>query len=790
MLKPETGFLKNREKWEIPLLFVLVTAVVLPVFWPFLTGRQYLLYNDVGGDTMTQYYPIYHKLAAGIRNGNFSLYNFSLGAGASWINEQSILMDPFAWITVLAGAVFGEETVAFALTVSSVLKLYAAAFLALAYLRKVKAPGGRIAASLLFAFSGYMLLWGQHFFLGTAPLFLLLVLIAAEDVLQDPSPAGHLKLGLACCATVLFSTYLGFMILLFAAGYFLLRLWYVTREKAKGTYARQLWPVVVTVVLGALGGAVLLMPSAERILASSRLGGLEDGETGSGLGRFFTLYRPSVIFSAASRMISNNLMGNAGWPGDLAPDNYYEMPQLFFSCFTAVTGCEWLALFVIREKNKKKRLRRLIPALLCGLLVILPIGAGLFNFFSDVRFRYTFVFLPLLAWMTALVWDKVFRQKEGSWIALAVGEAVSLAVVWLSARYISWRLHPLAWWIAAVLAAPGIFVLLLFLLGKMRQGWAGKAAALLKKAAPVLMLGLLVFDLLMEGETTVRWRNVITAEQMEQIEADCALTEKVLRGLEEKDPGVWRAEKMYMDFYYADPMLEDYLPAGGYNSVVSGGMRMFYRYLWPQGRVSESLQLFTEGQNASAASLLGVKYVLAKENIWASWLEKEDASDGILVYRNTNAPAMLRVFYGAVTEERALSLPEITRYQTVMNAVIGDRAAAEIPYESGKTPAATIGSIDTLDAARLTGRVKAEAEGFLVIALPYEPAWKVRVDGEPVSAFAADWGLIGVRVSAGEHTVELVYRNTLYLIGLAVSAVSLAGLFFWTAALRRKGNRR
>jgi uncharacterized membrane protein YfhO len=46
----------------------------------------------------------------------------------------------------------------------------------------------------------------------------------------------------------------------------------------------------------------------------------------------------------------------------------------------------------------------------------------------------------------------------------------------------------------------------------------------------------------------------------------------------------------------------------------------------------------------------------------------------------------------------------------------------------------------------------------LVVARPWEPGWKSRVDGDPVDVVRANLAGIGAVSPAGEHEVELVYR--------------------------------
>ncbi len=737
----------EQRKRENLLLFVLLTAAVLPLFAPFLRGLGFLLYDDVGGDTMTQYFPLYRKLAADIRSGSLTLYNFSLGSGAAWINEQSILMDPFAWITLLFGILGGDAAVKYGLTVMTVVKLYAAGFLCLRYLRRFPVRScGRAAAAWLFSFSGYMLLWGQHFFLGTAPVFLLLVLTAAEEVLQKGGAREHLRLGLACGATMLFSTYLGYMILLFSAGYFLLRLAFVTADAPKGSYLKRLSAAFLTVLPGALIGAVLFLPSAEAILATSRV----SGEAAASPSLFYGARTYLALFS---RMSSNSLMGNAGWPSEIQPDNYYEMPQLYYSSYLFLLLGQWVSMKLVHENNGKTRRLRLLCAGLAAAAVLLPFGAMLFNAFSAETFRFTFLLMPLFALMAAQVWDGLFAEKKGSTAMLAVGTLLGLASVFLSAHYLQERLRPLALTAARLQVIPLLFVCFLKLLRLGKSRTAEKGSRFMELAAPVCLSLALLYGVLMEGEVCIRWRNYIGAERMAQIEAAERETSAVIRSLRQEDTTAFRTEKLYMDFYYADSMLEDYMPSGGYNSVITGGMRTLYEKYWPAARISEKLQLFQESPERDISSLLGVKYVLAREPYEADWLRLLRQEGGIYIYENTSDPAMAAVYAGE---------PDI--------------AAARESFPQL-----------TLRGTELSGTVRTEG-GALVLALPYEPAWKLYVNGSRVETEPVLYGLVGAqsRLSAGTYEIVLRYENPLYAVGAGISLASLAVLILWTRSMKKR----
>jgi uncharacterized membrane protein YfhO len=52
----------------------------------------------------------------------------------------------------------------------------------------------------------------------------------------------------------------------------------------------------------------------------------------------------------------------------------------------------------------------------------------------------------------------------------------------------------------------------------------------------------------------------------------------------------------------------------------------------------------------------------------------------------------------------------------------------------------------------------ATAPGILVLADAYYPGWRATLDGRSTPIFPADWGLRGVALPEGRHTLVFEYR--------------------------------
>lgn len=80
----------------------------------------------------------------------------------------------------------------------------------------------------------------------------------------------------------------------------------------------------------------------------------------------------------------------------------------------------------------------------------------------------------------------------------------------------------------------------------------------------------------------------------------------------------------------------------------------------------------------------------------------------------------------------------------------------------------------------LKGSVNAEEDGVLFTTIPYEPGWTIKVDGEKVEPVKLIDSLIGIELTAGEHTITMKYLPDYLLLAIAVSVFgwSIVGIIF------------
>ena len=81
---------------------------------------------------------------------------------------------------------------------------------------------------------------------------------------------------------------------------------------------------------------------------------------------------------------------------------------------------------------------------------------------------------------------------------------------------------------------------------------------------------------------------------------------------------------------------------------------------------------------------------------------------------------------------------------------------------------------ETADQVHLEAELS--ADGYVVLVDGHDPGWRVRVDGRPAPLLRANAAFRAVPVPRGRHAIDMVYRPTAALAGLAVSGIALVAL--------------
>ncbi len=635
------------------------TAIsVLILFFPFLTGDSLVVWNDAGSDTRQQYLMQYATFANHLRDGNLSLWDMNIGFGASIfaLNPFHLFLLPI----YLAGAVLGTGHIPTLLLFMLIAQFFLAGTFCYLFLNCFSlSEFGKVTASYLYAFCGYLLVWGQHYHFGIFVVFLPLLLCLLERALQRRrfSPAVPLLVAAMVCS----STYMTYMSLLMAGAYLLYRA--VLEDGPFPRRARLFLARCGEIALGLGLGAVVFLPSAHFLTTvSSRMS--SGGSFLNRLLQYCSLFPADFYRTAFLRLFSTTFEGIAQYGGY---SNFYEAPVLFFSVLFVILLPQYLVSIRRQDVSRKAKLLQCLAVLFFVFCMLVRLGASVFNGFAYPFSRHSFLFMPLFALVTARALDEIRVRRHLSIPALAVSAALTVCACAIVLPRIS-AAEPYGWDIVIDVCATGalalLMLVLLVLLARLKLGR-------LRRAAAVLLFLCVMANVCGEGWLCYDARDVLTTTDasywgpLYDPDVDAALA-----WIDENDPSFSRTEKTYYaGSYCMDALEQGYRGISAYNSTPNRGIEEFVNLVIPNFPLMARYEYtFRQiGYYSGHSTLFGIRYLLSRDSSPAPdgfrqvgqfgnirLYQNESVSSFARFYTKTGDSAVLKEAYGKADLETML----------------------------------------------------------------------------------------------------------------------------------------
>lgn len=773
---------------ERALLALVVCLGLVCVYGTFVVGGRLFAYLDAGLDTVDAYAPFYVSLVESLRDGTFGAWNFSYGLGASVLSYQSWLLDPFNLFVVPFGLVLGTARIGVALLLAQALKVALSAWLFDCLLtRFCETPLARVLGAATYAFGGFLMLWGQHYWLGSVSVAFVAYLLVLERLMERSGAARVAAVAAGTAVCVGWSPYCGFMILVCTALYALMRLIHlakephVVRQVGAGTLR-----LLVPVLLGCLIACVTLVPYASYLFGETSRVSAGDSSLLSRAADALTGFVPLAWIPAVlSRLLGDGLITSGGGfdVSVVAPTvsfpyvNCYEFVVLGFGALSLVLLLQF-AHWVATEASRRDRVLVAVTCVLVVAYLVNEFLPSLLNLLVAPKYRSSFAVGVPVCLAIAVGWERRVQVGRVATGPLVAGVAVSLAIVgWSLANTVDGRLLCLCY-LACVLVGGA-------LLWTLRTGRPRPAAI---ACALAVAVGAVVAD----GFFVTNNRVTCTAATFPAASEEDASTAAALAWIAAEDDSLFRVEKTYADWCrYNDALVQGYHGVDAYNSTSDSDVVTLFERLWPAAVEADgACQYFlNEPDWLSLLSQLGVRYLLSTTELSASTLELVATFDEVRVYRNDAALPLVSGKAGVMGEFEADSLdgPEERREALAGRVIVPDEV---VSGRSGTTGGETVTSELVLESGQLVrGTAHATVDSVAVLAVPYSPDWKVVVDGSEVETFRADYGLVGFALPEGEHRVEMRYELPGVRTGLAVGGAGLAALGIACILVERRARR-
>lgn len=566
---------------------LIISVIFVCLYHQFIFAGKMYAYSDIGLDTIEQYLPITVYEINAFRDAVTGVFDLNYGFGAFVDSLVYKYLIPFNLPLLICGTEYLHIGLLLSMYVKYVM-IFAFGFLF--FCRILKNEFAASVCAILWTFSGYAVLWGQHYtFLSVITAFTI-VMYAFQLFLDEDKKQWLLIPAIAFSMTI--SYYFVYMSCYFLAIYGAIYLSY-KKKNCKYILARAGICILALVVSACMAGKQL-WASLARFFFSSRTQQVFSSGSAQEI-----LYPKRVLMSFFARLFSNNTIGVGNSFGGFT--NYYEC---------AILSVSVLALFSFVYLLQGKRWKFVLgSAGVCVLAVSMPAVSNLLVFADNTQ-RWTFLLIFAQVMMIGFALADLISQGITDEIKHKLVNSVCVVTVflvvgfWILYRYYE-RQNNGVLNISACIVVFAVAVVYDFV-----------AIAYCSRGAKVkgLLICALIIELVVCNYATINDRECITISQWKnQMYYDG--TEDVVKWIHDQDDSVYRVNKTYNSVGEMDAMLQGYNGLAVYTSTNSSDLLNLVR---SYGYSQAGNHIRLNGSDLLANTLLGVKYVITDQDVLLS----------------------------------------------------------------------------------------------------------------------------------------------------------------------------
>ena len=765
--------LKVKNSYFILTLVILISCLV--IYADFIFGNKFFMFEDIGSDTKSQYVMWYSSIADKIRTGTFSFWDFKNGFGAN-ISMEGIY-DPFQFLICIFGAVFGTSFIPYFLIYVNILKIVLAGLFMYYFLSCFKlSEKSKIILSYMYAFNGFMIVWGQHYAFATVVVYLPILFATVEKLLSNKKM--WILVTLATFVIGIYSLYFCYMSLLTVGIYYVIRLIQINTSKIEKfkIFVRE----TLAIILGLGLSCFSLMPVAYLVLnVSPRTTG--DASLWSKLFSSFTLFPSDYYRMLFYRMFSSNLQGSINYTGYI---NYYE--ALNFCCSNLLVLLLLQYVFFIFKKSlpKKEKAIQFVIMLLLALAFLLPTVGLVYNGFCYSMHRWSFVVIPILIVLSAKALNEIIASRNFSVVGVILYFSLMLIAYWKAYKNFSTHDETILKLNTVILFLTGLLIILglyLFVKGKFSS-----------QSLFVFLLSMTCINLVTDSYVSANYRGTVKKNSTYISDVYNEDVKNAVNHLKQNNPTFFRMEKTFISspFVMMDPLAQNYYGINTYNSIINKNTLKFNEAIWGNIQIGPfSYQCFSNAkQDHLQASLINLKYILSNSDEKINGFTKCKDFGGIIVLKNNYDVELGRLYTKSLTEqqfeETEFNIDNLLADVVILekeNKLTMSKPDLEV-YKGKKISETLLNNFKNQELAEfkvvrndshLIGKINASQNGTLFLSVPFEEGWKIYVDGNRADKLKANYGFTAIDISAGQHDIKLDFIPPLLKEGTLVSIFSL-----------------
>ena len=637
------------------------------------SGHQYVYYDIGGGDEPEAYIPLLSSLIQKIQTHSITDWTWNNGLGTSMSGFWGYMANPFTFLVIIVGVFFGISSINTTVLIAQLLNILVVGQLCYKYLSYFGGKArSKAIASYIAAFSGYMILYAQHYVHAEFAIYIFVTLIFVEDVLKhDKFCKSHIFLAIDCAFMFVCTVYLAYMIAIFTGIYTIFRLVQNYNKSQIKLALIKLGQIFGAAIIGFLiSMPFVLVVVNELLFNSDRVSSGNDGIFSSILSLLTIPYHKEAFVTIFYRFLSSNLQGagNDFWgQTDSYANDYYAAPELFYSVFIFVFIAIYYLTLKDRCRDKKQFIVKILAGLFVTFIVFNRLGSAIFNAFVAPFGRYTYLLLPLFAILTVTAIDELEKRTKN--VKVSCIFVCTLSIIALIVEfYYAWKNNkPEYILLLAIVDIILLFILLLISSIKLKE----------YRKITIGLFSILVFiNITLESYITVNNR-IFCSFSKDVTDQDDYDTQDALTYINNTDNSMYRVEKNYYDIIpFNDSYFQNYRGVSTYNSTLNANVKEFYKlYCNPAINYYSANSFWYSYMNVTndiiQDSILGVKYIISDSTTYdESQFEKVYSNDSVSVYRN-KAIESFGIFYkNAISKSEVLDLGYTDRVSVLSEAIV------------------------------------------------------------------------------------------------------------------------
>ncbi|MES2513865.1 MAG: YfhO family protein [Bacteroidota bacterium] len=740
------------------------------IFSDFISFKKTYLFRDIGSDSINIYFPW--------------LTNYSdMGGVPGWSFSQGMGQNVFPiWLGDFFSdflTLFDKSKIPYGIAFMEILKIFLSGLIFYKFLKEVKLSNfSALIFSMLFAFSGFIILGGCWVIFSTEAVYIAIILYGFERWLN------HQKFfwfvfGIMCLAFL--QPFLLFPYSVVLATYIFARYFDTHEPNNKALFLF----LLKTVGLAGLGVGIAcyqLLPDVLQYLESPRVGGESSFFDKLKQQDIFGLADDVLRFTTTFRAFGSDMIGTGsnfrGW------QNYLEAPLFYCGIFCLVAFPQFFSSL----NKRQKWFYGGITVLFC-MPILFPYFRYAFWAFSGDYFRaFSLVIVIFMVMFSARAINYIEKNNKINKIVLGSTVLVLLLLLYTPAN----QFKP-----AVNTSLRSVVTFLILAYAGLLYGLSTTAS--LKAISKTVLIVLCFLEVAYFSSITVNKRDVITGSMLKDKIGYNDYTMESIAYLKNTDKDFFRVNKDYSSGLAIHSSINDAKVQNFYGttSYYSFNQKNYIKFLGDLNVIDVKDENQTRwakglGDRPILFSIASGKYWLSKRTDGAvknMGFDSIAKFGDVTIFKNKFVLPFGFTYNTTIGEDAFKKLSPTQKDFCLLRAtVIGNEdkvtfasfksfnladTAAPITFDSYMAYVNEHKSdkfnISKFSDNNIVGSISTKEPKVLFFSMPFDEGWSVKVNDEDAKLYRINAGLTGLPIKTGNNKVELSFEPRLKNIGLKIS---------------------